>query len=88
MTVTFAPELGEAARAAAGRLGQPLDEWIAAAVELKLREEEAARRVREERERARAEYFAYMEEYQAEFGAFTDEERAAARRELGIEDAQ
>jgi hypothetical protein len=61
LSVTFAPELGEAVSAAAAEAGLPLSEWLAQAA---LRE--------------------FLDEYQAEHGAFTDEEMAEASRKLGL----
>ncbi len=43
MSVTFAPELGEAVSAAAAEAGLPLSEWLAQAAEAKLNADRDAR---------------------------------------------
>ena len=81
MSVTFAPELGEAVSAAAAEAGLPLSEWLAQAAEAKInadgtpgssRRQSASAACRALRE--------FLDEYQAEHGAFTDEEMAEASR--------
>lgn len=76
VSVSFDPELGEAIRAAAAQQGQPVSTWLADAAAHKLRSEA----LRE-----------FLDEYQAEHGAFTPEELAAtaatiaaARVEAGL----
>lgn len=72
-------------RAAAAEAGLPLDEWLAQAAEAKIRADGQARILEEaERERRRQGLREYLDEYQAEHGAFTDEEMARASRELGL----
>jgi hypothetical protein len=81
MSVTLAPELTEAIRESAERQGLSLDDWIAAAAELKFRaDDEAAIFEEAERKRRMAGWREYMDEYQAEFGAFTEEELAESER--------
>jgi hypothetical protein len=82
MSVTLAPELSEAIKESAGRQGLSFDDWIAAAAELKFRaDDEAAVFEEAERKRRAAALREALDEYQSEFGAFTDEEMAEARRE-------
>ena len=77
MSVTFAPELGEAVSAAAAEAGLPLSEWLAQAAEAKIRADGQARILEEaERERRCQGLREFLDEYQAEHGAFTDEEMA------------
>src|SRR5690242_8009853 len=81
MSVTFAPELAEAIRESAERHGVSFDDWIAAAAELKFRADDEAEVFEEaERKRRAAGLQEYLDEYQAEFGAFTEEEMAAAEK--------
>ena len=82
MSVTLAPELAEAIQESAERQGLSFDDWIVAAAELKFRaDDEAAVFAEAERKRMAAGLQEYLDEYQAEFGAFTEEELAAAREE-------
>jgi hypothetical protein len=82
MSVTLAPELTEAIKESAARQGVSFDDWIVAAAELKFRaDDEAAAFEEAERKRQMADWREYMDEYQAEFGAFTEEEMAEAERE-------
>ena len=69
MSISMDPELGERARLAAERSGQPLSQWIAEAVDSRLRAESLR---------------AFIAEYEAEEGAFTAKELAAARQRLGL----
>lgn len=69
MSVSFDPELGDAIRAAAAHRGQPLSSWLAEAAASKLRAEALT---------------AYLDAWEAEHGALTDEELAAAERELRL----
>lgn len=88
MSVTLAPELTEAIRESAERHGLSFDDWIVAAAQLKFRtDDEAAVFEEAERRRRSAGLREFVEEYEAEYGAFTEEELARARRELGIENA-
>jgi hypothetical protein len=87
MSVTLAPELAEAIKESAERQGLSLDDWVVAAAELKFRaDDEAAIFEEAEEKRRRAGLQEYLDEYQAEFGAFTEEElSAAAKRRLEAE---
>jgi hypothetical protein len=77
MSVTLAPELAEAIKESAERQGLSLDDWIVAAAELKFRaDDEAAIFEEAERKRRAAGLRELLDEYQAEFGAFTEEEMA------------
>ena len=88
MSVTLAPELAEAIKESAERQGLSLDDWVVAAAELKFRaDDEAAIFEEAQRERRSVGLREFVEEYEAEYGAFTEEELARARRELGIENA-
>jgi hypothetical protein len=69
MSVSFAPELGEAIREAARRSGVPLSAWLADAAARKLRSEALD---------------SFLADWQAEHGTFTEEEIAQAERELGL----
>ena len=81
MSVTFAPELAEAIKESAERRGVSFDDWIAAAAELKFRADDEAEAFEEaERKRRAAGLQEYLDEYQAEFGAFTEEEMAEAAK--------
>lgn len=70
MSISMDPDLGERVRDAAERAGQPLSQWIAEAVAARLRTDSLA---------------AFLSDYQAEHGAFTVEELAAARWEMGLQ---
>jgi hypothetical protein len=81
MSVTLAPELTEAIKESAARHGVSFDDWIVAAAELKFRaDDEAAAFEEAERKRRMAGWREYMDEYEAEFGAFTEEELAESER--------
>ena len=85
LSVTFAPELGEAVRAAAAEAGLSLDDWMAQAAEAKIRADGQARILEEAEQKRRMDGLQeYLDEYQAEHGAFTEEEMARASRELGL----
>jgi TRAP-type C4-dicarboxylate transport system substrate-binding protein len=85
LSVTFAPELREAVREAADEAGLSLSEWLSQAAEAKIRADGQARILEEaERERRRRGLREFLDEYQAEHGAFTDEEMAEASRKLGM----
>jgi nicotinamide riboside kinase len=82
MSVTLAPELTEAIKDSAERHGLSFDDWLAAAAELKFRaDDEAAIFEEAERKRRAAGLQEVLDEYQAEYGAFTEEELAEAERE-------
>ncbi|HEY1820999.1 MAG TPA: hypothetical protein VGG83_13825 [Trebonia sp.] len=81
MSVTLAPELTEAIKESAERQGLSLDDWIVAAAELKFRaDDEAAIFDEAERRRRAAGLREVLDEYQAEYGAFTEEEMAEVDR--------
>jgi hypothetical protein len=69
MSVSFGPDLAEAIRAAAASQDLPVSTWLADAAASKLRAEGLA---------------AFLDEWEAEHGAFTAEELAAAERELRL----
>jgi hypothetical protein len=69
MSISFAPELGGAVREAARREGVSLSAWLADAAERKLRAVSLT---------------AFFDDWQAEHGAFTEEELAQAQRDLGF----
>jgi hypothetical protein len=84
MSVAFAPELWEEVRAAADRAGQSTDDWFADAAEAKLRTEEEAATLEEaargKRHQALGEY---LDAWEAEHGAFTEQELAETAEKLG-----
>ena len=69
MSVSFEAGLGDAIRAAARLAGKPVSTWLAEAAAAKLRNEGMDR---------------FLEEWQAEHGAFTPEEIARAEAALGF----
>jgi hypothetical protein len=74
----------EAVREAADGAGLPLSEWLSQA-EAKLNADRDAGILAEaERERRRRGLREFLDEYQAEYGAFTEEEMAEASRKLGL----
>jgi hypothetical protein len=82
MSVTLAPELTEAIRDSAQRQGLSVDDWIVAAAELKFQaDNEAAIFEEAERRRRAAGWRELLDEYEAEYGAFTEEEMAEVHRE-------
>jgi hypothetical protein len=84
MSAALAPELADAIRESAERQGLSLDDWIVAAAELKFRADDKAEAFEEaERKRRAAGLRAYLDEYEAEFGAFTEEELAETAKEMG-----
>jgi len=81
MSVTLAPQLAEAIKESAERQGLSLDDWVVAAAELKFRaDDEAAIFEEAERKRRAAGLQEVLDEYQAEYGAFTEEELAESER--------
>lgn len=85
MSVTFAPELTDAVRAAAEQAGLSLSEWLAQAAEAKIRADGQARILEDaEHERRFQALREALDEYHAEHGPFTDEQMAEASRELGL----
>jgi hypothetical protein len=81
MSVALDPDLDERVRESAARSRKTLSEWFAEAAKAKLLVElgEEAEVQRKMRGLDR-----FLEEWQAEHGAFTDEEMAKASRELGL----
>lgn len=69
MSISFEPDLGEAIRSSAKRSGRGLSAWLADAAAEKLRREA---------------FDEFLATWEAEHGALTDEELAAARRRLGF----
>jgi hypothetical protein len=81
LSVTFAPELREAVREAADEAGLSLSEWLSRAAEAKLNTDRDAGILAEAAHRRRIEGLGkFLDEWQAEHGAFTEEEMARARR--------
>src|ERR1700684_3842036 len=83
MSVALAPELWEEVRAAADRAGKSTDDWFADAAGAKLRAEEAAvveDAARRKRHQALGEY---LDAWEGEHGAFTEEELAETAEKLG-----
>jgi hypothetical protein len=84
MSVALAPGLREEVRAAAARAGKSLDDWFTEAVEAQLAAEENAMTLedaaRANRHRALGEY---LDQGEAQHGAFTDEELAGTAEKLG-----
>jgi hypothetical protein len=86
MSISLAPGLGEAVREAAAEAGMTLSEWLAQAAEAKLRQDTDAKVLEEAAHKRRLEGMrAFLDEWEAEHGAFTDEELAEAARELGVD---
>jgi 3-oxoacyl-ACP reductase-like protein len=81
MSISFAPELGDAVREAAERAGMTLSAWLAEAARAKLRAEEDEQEAHKRRMQGLNEF---LDEWEAEHGAFTEEELAAAAREMGL----
>jgi hypothetical protein len=71
MSISLDPELDHEVREAAARAGQSLSAWLAAAAAAQLR----SQALRE-----------FLDDYEREHGAFTEEELAEAGRRLGYED--
>lgn len=70
LSVSFDPELGDAVREAARRSGRGLSAWLADAAAVKLRRESLV---------------AFLDDWEAEHGAITEEELEQAARDLGCE---
>jgi len=81
MSIPFAPELGAAVREAAERAGMTLSDWLAEAAQAKLRVDVDAE---EELQRKMRGLDKFLDEWEAEHGAFTEEELAAAAHEMGL----
>ena len=69
LSVSFAPDLGEAVRAAAKRSGRGLSGWLAEAATARLRAEALAD---------------FLDAWEAEHGELTADELARAADELGL----
>jgi hypothetical protein len=69
LSISFAPDLGDAVRGAARGSGSSLSAWLAEAAASKLRAEALAD---------------YLEEWEAKHGSLTADELAAAASELGV----
>ena len=81
MSISFAPELGDAVRDAAERAGMSLSAWLAEAAQAKLRAEEDEQEAHKRRMRGLGEF---LDEWEAEHGAFTEAELAATAHEMGL----
>jgi predicted transcriptional regulator len=68
MSISLDPELGQAVREAATKEDTSVSAWLAEAARAQLRQEGLA---------------AFLDDWQAEHGAFTDEEIRDAERKLG-----
>ena len=81
MSVALEPDLDERVRASAERSGRTLSEWFAEAAKAKhlmeLGEEAELQRKMKGLDR-------FLDEWEAEHGAFTAEELAEASREMGL----
>jgi hypothetical protein len=69
MSISFEIELGDNVRHAAEKAGKPLSTWLAEAAATKLRAEALAE---------------FLDDWEAENGAFTEEELEQARRSLRL----
>ncbi len=69
LSISFAPELGDAVRSAAAQAGKPLSSWLAEAAASKLRAEALA---------------GFLAGWESEHGVLTADEIARAERELGL----
>jgi hypothetical protein len=84
LSVVFAPELGEAVREAADKARLSQSEWMAQACQHKLDADRDAAILEDAAHKRRLESLGrYLDEYEAEHGAFTEEELAEASREMG-----
>jgi hypothetical protein len=84
LSVTFAPELREAVREAADEAGLSLSEWLSQAAEAKLNADRDAGILAEAAHKRRMQALGeYLDEWEAEHGAFTEEELAEAAEKLG-----
>jgi predicted DNA-binding protein len=81
MSVSLAPELDGRVREAAVRSGKTLSAWLAEAAEAKLRAEIGEE---EELQRKMRGLDKFLDEWEAEHGAFTEEELSQAARKLGL----
>jgi TRAP-type C4-dicarboxylate transport system substrate-binding protein len=86
LTISLDPELGDAVREAAAEAGMTLSEWLGRAAETKLKQDTDAKILEEAARKRRTEALkAYLDEWQAEHGAFTDEELAETAQEMGLD---
>jgi hypothetical protein len=81
MSVALASDLRGEAREAARRSGKTMSEWIAETIEARLLAEKNDAAAHERRMRGLGEY---LDAFEAEHGAFTDEQLARAADELGL----
>jgi hypothetical protein len=72
LSVSFDPDLGDAVRAAAKRAGRGLSGWLAEAAEAKLRSEALGE---------------FLDDWEAEHGALSADQLAAAAAELHLDTA-
>jgi hypothetical protein len=86
MSISLDPELGEAVREAAAEAGLTLSEWLGRAAETKIQQDTDARILEEAAHKRRTEALkAYLDEWQAGHGAFTEEELAETAQEMGLD---
>jgi hypothetical protein len=84
MSIALAPDLWEEVRGAADRVGKSPDDWFAEAAEAKLRADENAAILEEAaRKRRHKALGEYLDEWEAEHGAFTEEELAETAEKMG-----
>jgi hypothetical protein len=69
LSISFAPELGDAVRSAAAQAGKPVSSWLAEAAASKLRADALTD---------------FLASWETEHGALTTEEVARAEAELGL----
>jgi hypothetical protein len=86
MTISLDPELGDAVREAAAGADMTLSEWLGQAAETKLQQGTDARILEDAARKRRAQALKeYLDEWQAEHGAFTEEELAETAQEMGMD---
>lgn len=86
MSISLDTELGDAVREAAADAGMTLSEWLGRAAQTKLQQDTDARVLEEAaRKRRREGMRAFLDEWEAEHGAFTEEELTEAANELGLD---
>ena len=69
LSISFPPDLGDGVRAAAARQGVPVSSWLAEAAAAKLRSQSLGE---------------FLDEWEAEHGAFSEEELAQAAADLQL----
>jgi hypothetical protein len=85
LSISLDPELGDAVREAAAEAGLTLSEWLGRGAEIKLKQDTDARILEEAAHKRRREGMrAFLDEWEAEHGAFTEEELTEAANELGM----